>query len=81
MFRAYLRICLCKLQLLAGSNKRTENEKVKLSLLQAEEAHRFVRRRGCHTLQIMGLTDGGEAVSISTSPLAGTHFCLRLSLL
>jgi hypothetical protein len=42
--------------------------KVKLSLWQAEEAHRAVRRRrGSHILD-RWLTDGGEVVSFTRKP-------------
>jgi hypothetical protein len=55
-------------------------KKAKLSLYQAVEAHRFVRRRGSNIFLDNRLTDGGE-VSLTRRPLftprkiSGTHFC------
>jgi hypothetical protein len=50
-------------------------------LLQAVEAHRVVRRRGCHIFLDDRLTDGGEVVSLTRRPsftpprkIPGTHF-------
>jgi hypothetical protein len=52
-----------------------------LSLQQAVEAHRVVRRRGFHIFLDNRLTYGGEAVSLMHRPhftpreIPGTHFC------
>jgi hypothetical protein len=57
------------------------NKKVKLSLQQAVEAHRVVRRRGSHIFLDNRFTDGGEVVSLMRRPpftprkIPGTHFC------
>jgi hypothetical protein len=42
--------------------------KVKISLYQAVETHRVVRRRGCHIFLDNRLTDGGEVVSHTRRP-------------
>jgi hypothetical protein len=55
-------------------------KKVKLSLKQAVEAHRVVRRRGSYIFLDNWLKDGGEVVSLKRWPLftprkiPGTHF-------
>jgi hypothetical protein len=55
--------------------------RVKLSLQQAVEAHRIVRRRCSHIFQDNRITDGGEVVSLTRRPsfrprkIPGTYFC------
>jgi hypothetical protein len=54
--------------------------KIKLSIWQAVEAHRVVRRRGPPHFLDNRLTDGGEVVSLMRRPpftprkIPGTHF-------
>jgi hypothetical protein len=51
---------------------QVKEKKVKLSLQQAVDAHKVIRRRGSH---------GGEIVSLTRQPpftptkIPGTHFC------